>query len=138
MQIDGQQSWKPAESYNSILNKFVGGKRINFSLKGFYEGRCYAATISYHTKGQFISTISQELNNGNIGKYTMEYSEKVNKLRQNRKVTGRKVKNRACSTDSDYGQNCEAFSVILFQNLARLLLNNIDFAQIQPINSFIS
>jgi hypothetical protein len=122
MQIDGQQSWK----------------RINFSLKGSYEGRCYAATISYRTKGQFISTISQEFNNGNIGKYTMEYSEKVSKLRQNRKVTGRKVKNRACSTDSDYGQNCEAFSAILFQNLARLLLNNIDFAQIQPINSFIS
>jgi hypothetical protein len=68
----------------------------------------------------------------------MEYSEKVNKLRQNRKVTGRKVKNRVCSTDSDCGQNCEAFSAILFQNLARLLLNNIDFAQIQPINSFIS
>jgi hypothetical protein len=59
MQIDGQQSWKPAESYNSILNKFVGGKRINFSLKGSYEGRCHAATISYHTKGQFISPISQ-------------------------------------------------------------------------------
>jgi hypothetical protein len=38
----------------------------------------------------------------------MEYSKKINKLRQNRKVTGRKVKNRACSTDSDYGQNCEA------------------------------
>jgi hypothetical protein len=40
----------------------------------------------------------------------MEYSKKVNKLRQNRKVAGRKVKNRACSTDSDYGQNCEALS----------------------------
>jgi hypothetical protein len=47
---------------------------------GSYEGRCYAAAISYNTKGQFISTISQELNNSNIGKYTMEYSKKVNKL----------------------------------------------------------
>jgi hypothetical protein len=61
MQIDGQQSWKTAESYNSIVNKFVGGKRIHFSLKGSYEGRFYAAAISYHTKGQFISTISQEI-----------------------------------------------------------------------------
>jgi hypothetical protein len=47
MQIDGQQSWKTAESYNSIVNKFVGGKRTHFSLKGSYEGRLYAAAISY-------------------------------------------------------------------------------------------
>jgi hypothetical protein len=33
---------------------------------------------------------------------------------------------------------CGIISAILFQNLASLLLNNIDFAQIQPINSFIS
>jgi ABC-type uncharacterized transport system ATPase component len=74
-------------------------------------------------KGHFISTISQELNNGNIGKYTMEYCKKVNKLRENRKVTCRKVKNRACSTDSNYGQKCEALPECLRMNMKMPMLD---------------
>jgi hypothetical protein len=37
----------------------------------------------------------------------MEYGKKVSKLRENKKVACRKVKNRACSTDSDSDQKCE-------------------------------
>jgi hypothetical protein len=39
-----------AESYNSVVSKFVGGKRINFSLKGSYLGRCLAAELATITK----------------------------------------------------------------------------------------
>lgn len=37
-----------AESYNSILAKFVGGKRVNFSMRGSYSLRCNAAVSSYN------------------------------------------------------------------------------------------
>lgn len=34
------------ESYNIIIAKVIGGKRINFAMKGLYVGRCYAAAIA--------------------------------------------------------------------------------------------
>lgn len=39
-----------AESYNSIIAKFVGGKRINFSVKNSYDTRCRAAALQYNVK----------------------------------------------------------------------------------------
>jgi hypothetical protein len=53
----------------------------------------------------------------------MEYCKKVNKLRENRKVTCRKVKNRACSTDSNYGQKCEALPECLRMNMKMPMLD---------------
>lgn len=37
------------ERYHSIVAKFVGGKRINFSLKQSYGTRCSAAAVSFNT-----------------------------------------------------------------------------------------
>ncbi|KAG5880691.1 hypothetical protein JTB14_024263 [Gonioctena quinquepunctata] len=34
------------EHYNSIVSKFVGGKRINYSRKNVYQSRCEAAVMS--------------------------------------------------------------------------------------------
>lgn len=34
------------ESFNSIFAKLIGGKRINFVLKGSYAGRCAIATVT--------------------------------------------------------------------------------------------
>ena len=40
--------------YNSVISKFVGGKRVNFSLKGGYTTRCYGAALSYNSeKGMY-------------------------------------------------------------------------------------
>lgn len=36
-------NYNAAESYNSILAKFIGGKRVNFSMRGSYSLRCNAA-----------------------------------------------------------------------------------------------
>jgi hypothetical protein len=52
-----------SECYNSIVNKFIGDKRIKFSLKGSNEGRCYSAIVNYSTKGLFISKTTAKLNN---------------------------------------------------------------------------
>lgn len=38
------------EQFNSIVAKFVGGKRINFSMRRSYQGRCAAAVVSHNTK----------------------------------------------------------------------------------------
>lgn len=43
-----------AESFNSSVNKLVGGKRINFSLGASYETRCLAASINFNSKLPFF------------------------------------------------------------------------------------
>lgn len=35
------------EQFNSVINKYISGKRINFSLKQSYNTRVQAAIISY-------------------------------------------------------------------------------------------
>ncbi|XP_077535959.1 uncharacterized protein LOC144148274 [Haemaphysalis longicornis] len=42
-----------AAHYNSVVAKFVGGKRINYSLKGSYETRCFAASLSFNSKNAY-------------------------------------------------------------------------------------
>jgi hypothetical protein len=55
----------PVESYNSIVNKFVAGKRINFSLRGSYRGRCFAAAISFNNKKTFVHKIPETVLSSN-------------------------------------------------------------------------
>lgn len=38
------------ESYNSIIAKVIGGKRINYVMKRSYSGRCMIAAVSKNTK----------------------------------------------------------------------------------------
>lgn len=37
------------ESFNAQIAKYVGGKRINYSLRRSYAGRCAAAVVSFNT-----------------------------------------------------------------------------------------
>jgi len=43
------------ESFNSIIAKFIGGKRINYALKNAYYTRCMLATISKNNKRSIYS-----------------------------------------------------------------------------------
>lgn len=75
-----------AESYNSVIAKFVGGKRLNFSLKGSYEMRCRAAAISYNTNGNFIRATLERLDpNGTTGLYLDNFLERRSKARKTRR-----------------------------------------------------
>ncbi|XP_050065938.1 uncharacterized protein LOC114121144 [Aphis gossypii] len=59
------------EQFNSIINKFIAGKRINFSLKQSYNTRVQAAIISYNTNGNFLNAFHKnimEKSPGMIGK----------------------------------------------------------------------
>lgn len=43
------------ESFNSIIAKFIGGKRVNYALKNSYYTRCMLATISKNNKRPIYS-----------------------------------------------------------------------------------
>jgi hypothetical protein len=93
-----------AESYNSVVNKFVGGKRINFSLKGSYLGRCLAAAISYNNKGIFLHKMLSKIC-GHVGVYTKKFSTHKSKMKT--KAKSIKKKCRIHCADSDYGKTDE-------------------------------
>ena len=67
-----------AELYNSILAKFVGGKRINFSKKGSYELRCNAAVTSYNSGYNRLSLLNKHITSKSPGKFTKRYVKKCN------------------------------------------------------------
>lgn len=56
------------ESFNSIFAKLIGGKRINFVLKGSYAGRCAIATVTKNFKRPFYSLHKTISKNSPIGK----------------------------------------------------------------------
>ena len=94
------------ESYNSAVNKFVGGKRINFSLRGSYQGRCFAAAVCYNNKGNFVVTwvIKKKMEN-TVLVYTQILSQK-RKFYRERKINKKNSNERIQSADFDYGK-CE-------------------------------
>jgi hypothetical protein len=49
------------ESFNSIIPKFIGGKRINYALKNSYSTRCMLVTISKNNKSQYIRYIKHSI-----------------------------------------------------------------------------
>lgn len=50
-----------AELYNSILAKFIDGKRINFLKKGSYKLRCNAAVTAYNCRISCLSLLNKQI-----------------------------------------------------------------------------
>lgn len=48
------------ETFNSVISKHTGGKRVNYGLKGSYEARCNAAVVSFNTS-EPLSRLSDAL-----------------------------------------------------------------------------
>ncbi|KAE9534064.1 hypothetical protein AGLY_008800 [Aphis glycines] len=72
-----------AELYNSILAKFIGGKRINFSHKGSYELRCNAAVTTYNEGANRLSSFNKQITDKSPGMYTKQYIKKIAKRIEN-------------------------------------------------------
>jgi hypothetical protein len=49
------------EQFNSIINKHLSGKRINFSQRHNYNVRVEAALLSHNTSGKYIRSIHKTL-----------------------------------------------------------------------------
>lgn len=54
------------EQFNSIINKYVGGKRINFSQSNNYSTRVKAAIISFNSR-TYLRTIHKKIMNFSPG-----------------------------------------------------------------------
>lgn len=57
------------EQFNSLINKHIAGKRINFSQKQCYSTRVYTAVVSFNTSGNFVREIHKKITNKSPGRY---------------------------------------------------------------------
>lgn len=95
-----------AEQYNSIICKFVGGKRINYSRKRSYATRCKAAAISFNSAGDYYNIVEKR----KVPFYTQRYVEKMKRRRELQKLMRSKTNNPLLKSkkkhalpDNDYG-----------------------------------
>lgn len=96
------------ESFNSIIAKFVGGKRINFSMRQGYQSRCNAAVVSFNTKHP-LSTLHRAVSGRSPRKLVKKLEEKRQKRREKKSKylrKGRKLFLATGKKDKDYGENC--------------------------------
>jgi hypothetical protein len=56
----------PCEVFNSVINKYIGGKRINFSQKNSYNTRVEAAVIAFNSK-QYLRKVHKTIQNSSPG-----------------------------------------------------------------------
>lgn len=58
------------EKFNSVINKHLSGKQINFSQRQSYNIRVEVAVLSYNTAGKYIRSIHKSIvNDISPGKY---------------------------------------------------------------------
>ncbi|CAN7951097.1 unnamed protein product, partial [Ixodes pacificus] len=62
-----------AEHVNSLVAKFVGGKRVNFSLRGSYRMRCLGAAVAFNSPGKYHRAVHKSLCKKSPGKHTKAY-----------------------------------------------------------------
>lgn len=48
------------EQFNSVINKYIGGKRMNLSQRNSYNTRVEAAVISFNTN-EYLRTITKHV-----------------------------------------------------------------------------
>ncbi|XP_050512375.1 uncharacterized protein LOC126888289 [Diabrotica virgifera virgifera] len=91
-----------AEHYNSVVCKFIGGKRINFSLRGSYQTRCEAAALSFNSGGEYHRMINKTMfGNSPKGFYKKFYLKKKKehaKIKARRTLFPKKKRNRLNKT----------------------------------------
>lgn len=63
-----------AEVFNSIVAKYIGGKRINYTKSGSYSARCYLAALSYNSNAPVCELQKRFMKVENIGVFTTKFS----------------------------------------------------------------
>jgi hypothetical protein len=61
------------EQFNSIINKYIACKRLNFSQKQPYNTRVQAAIVSFNSGGEYIRMIHYINKNLNLIKFNFDY-----------------------------------------------------------------
>lgn len=102
----------PAEHYNSIVAKYIGGKRVNYTQRGAYQARCMGAVISHNGAG-FHTMLHKSLCGKSPGVHTktMEAAKRRNNCKPDRQRTSKFVLRLQYSTsahnDPDYGEGAQ-------------------------------
>lgn len=92
------------EQFNSLIAKYIGGKRINYCKKGSYKARCFAAVVAKNEKTP-IYKIKKRLGLGNPSKWSTIFEE--SRLKRNSRKKAKKTKKRLqFLEDKDYGLQC--------------------------------
>ncbi|XP_076301517.1 uncharacterized protein LOC143219390 [Lasioglossum baleicum] len=98
------------ESFNSIIPKYTGGKRLHFGQRGSYTARCHAAVIQYNTK-DVLSCLQREFQN-EPPKVLLKMEERRRKRvlanNQRQRTTKRTCNKFRATKDADYGPNAQA------------------------------
>lgn len=96
------------ERFNSIVAKLVGGKRINFSQRNGYQGRCAAAVVSFNKKSAISSLQNDILNKSPKGKVKAIEQSRERKRKLNMSYPHKKKRklNIGHRMQNDYGPTC--------------------------------
>lgn len=76
------------ENFNSVVAKYVGGKRINFSLKGSYQTRCHIALSSLNAGPSYISAFHKKITKASPGIFTKRFIER--RINRQKSITKRR------------------------------------------------
>lgn len=121
-----------AEHYNSVVCKFVGGKRVNYSLKGSYSMRCNAAALSFNTGQDYYSVLYKTITETSPKVFTKKFQSQKNRRREylkKRRLFAPRRSKPATLPDSDYGRTSEQIDCISeteLENRKRQFLNDLE------------
>ncbi|KAI5631791.1 yqaJ-like viral recombinase domain-containing protein [Phthorimaea operculella] len=96
------------ESYNAQVAKYIGGKRVNYSQRRSYAGRCAAAVVAFNTGTLHTTTHKVVFGtepNRLIAKLEKFRKRKVEKAKQTPPTF--KKREVVVSKDAHYGENCQ-------------------------------
>ena len=98
-----------SENYNSVLAKFIGGKRVDFTRRGGYSLRCFAAGYSWNSQGEYLSKIHQPITHRSPGVHTKRFVDKRKAVLCRKRLLYDREKRNAkrsldkATADADYG-----------------------------------
>lgn len=101
------------EQFNSVISKYIGGKRVNFTQKRQYEGRCYLAALTYNTKrSSFYNLHKFNYGKSPCSRLTKKYERRRQQAHYRQKLKKKIIiqemdRKESTTTDKNYGPNCE-------------------------------
>lgn len=99
------------EQFFSVVAKFICGKRVNFTQRRSYQGRCAAAALSHNTKTPLYKLHKKLCNDNSPGKFTkLHEARRLRRIQIAQTKKTRRLKSKVektKSSDVNYGPKAE-------------------------------